>query len=75
MVKWFRLHKYALTEINGYIIEDTPPVYIDGLKRMAWRYIKSKTVKELNNNRAYLIKNLRPEYKYYILKHWQKLET
>jgi hypothetical protein len=75
MVKWFRLHGYALTEIDGYITEDTPPVYIDGLERMAWGYIKSETVEELNSNRAYLVENLRPEHKYYILKHWQELET
>jgi hypothetical protein len=50
-------------------------VYIDGLKSIAWEYVKSMTVEELNNNRAYLIENLKPEHKYYILKHWQELKT
>jgi hypothetical protein len=75
MVKWFRQHGYISTEIDGHITEDTPPVYIDGLERMAWGYIKSMTVEELDSNRAYLMENLKPEYKYYILKHWQELET
>jgi hypothetical protein len=69
MAKWFRLHEYASTKINGYITENTPPVYIDGLKHMAWGYIKSEIIKKLNNNQAYSIKNLRLKYKYYILKH------
>jgi MULE transposase domain len=75
MVKWFRLHGYVSTEIDGYVTEDTPPVYIDGLERMAWGYIKSMTIEELDSNRAYLAENLKPEHKYYILKHWQELET
>jgi hypothetical protein len=75
MVKWFRLHGYALTEIDGHITEDTPPVYIDGLEYMAWEYIKSMIVQELDSNRAYLVENLKPDYKYYILEHWRELET
>ena len=49
--------------------EDTPPVYIDGLERMASEYIKSMTVEELDSNRTYLVENLKPEHKYYILEH------
>jgi hypothetical protein len=75
MVKWFRQHGYVSAEIDGYITEDTPPVYIDGLEHMAWGYIKSMTVEELDSNRAYLVENLKPEHKHYILEHWQKLET
>jgi hypothetical protein len=50
-------------------------VYIDDLESMAWGYIKSMTVEELDSNRAYLVENLKPEHKYYILEHWQELET
>jgi hypothetical protein len=29
----------------------------------------------LHSNRAYLIENLKPDHKYYVLEHWQELET
>jgi len=64
-VKWFRLKGYSINEIDGYITEDK--VKIKGLEGIAWGYIKLISLKDLDSNRAYLIKNLKLKNKRYIL--------
>jgi len=73
MVKWFHSKGYSTDKIDGYTTEDK--VKIEGLEGMAWGYIKSMSLEDLNSNRAYLIENLKPEDKRYILDNWQERES
>jgi hypothetical protein len=72
MVRWFCSKGYSTNEIDGYITEDK--IKIEGLEGMAWGYVKSMSLKDLESNRAYLVENLKPEDKQYILKNWQERE-
>jgi hypothetical protein len=65
MVKWFRSKGYSTDEIDGYTIKNK--VKIEGLEGIAWGYVKSMSLEDLNSNRAYLIENLKLEDKRYIL--------
>ena len=68
MVTWFRSKGYPTDEIDGYTTEDN--VKIEGLEGMAWGYVKSMSLEDLASNRAYLVENLKPEDKRYILENW-----
>jgi hypothetical protein len=73
MSKWFRDHGYTSQEVDGYK-DPLTELHIDGLKDLAWDYVKSATEDELDKKRDFLVSQLKPLHQRYIDEHWRQEE-